>query len=986
MPGRFLTDVERDQLSQFPEDIPDEDIIKFFTLSASDRNIIPIHSSVVNRLGVSVQLCLLRYLGFIPSNFGLLPIPVIDFVSSQLEINSALLNEYGTRLKTKRDHLNRVIDYLGFKKYSLEHKDKLLKWLIAKAMEHDKPSLLLLWLIEKLLQDKIVRPGITTLEELVSLARNNVTNEIFKLLSPQLTQGMKEFLDSILIVDDEKQTSILAWLKKKADSNTPDNILLAVEKIEYLENNNIHSVDLKMLNQNKVKFLSQLGKRASIQALSNLKEVRRYPILISYLCQSYIEIVDELIDLFDGCLTKACDGAKRELDNFKKMNAKVLNQKVKLFQILGTAVLDDKIKDISLRTEIYKRIPKEKLQEAIGECESITRPDDDNYFDFLNDRYNYIRRFSPAVIKTISFCSTPSHNHIINGVEQIKSLNDENKRKIPEDAPLDFVSKKWRKYVVDKEGNIDRHYYELSLLLELQKNIKAGNVHVSNSRRYADPETYLTPLHKWKTLEYQVCQEIKLPLDGKIRLEQRIKEAETGFKRVNKMLNQKGSVRIEEDQLIVSPLGTVEKSQSLVGLEKLIDERLPQIELADLLIEVDSWTNYSSCFEHISPTQSRSPDLLKHLYATIMAHGWNLGFTRMAQIASMSSNKLSWTSNWYIREETLKKAIDLLVNYQYHLPLSSFWGDGTFSSSDGQAFTTSGKIRNANYLSRSFGVEKGLFFYSWTADLYAQFGSSVKPPLIRDSTYVLDGLLDNETELNILEHTTDTAGYTYLVFGLFDLLGIKFSPRIKDLKDQSLFCVNDMNYKNLESRIKGKIDTDLILEHWDELKRIAGSLKMGFVPASLYISKLQSYPKKNIIARALQEYGKLNKTIFILNYLGDERFRRRINAQLNKGEAVNGLRQFLSLANERIIRKKQLEEQTNHASCLTLMTNAVITWNTVYISAIIEKLIAEGYEVKKEDIPHISPARYEHVNPYGKLLFDVEKELNRKELRPFRQV
>lgn len=110
-----------------------------------------------------------------------------------------------------------------------------------------------------------------------------------------------------------------------------------------------------------------------------------------------------------------------------------------------------------------------------------------------------------------------------------------------------------------------------------------------------------------------------------------------------------------------------------------------------------------------------------------------------------------------------------------------------------------------------------------------------------------------------------------------------------------------------------------------------------------------------------------------------------IQTQLNKGEAINGLRQFLSLSNERIIRKKQLEEQINQASCLTLITNAVVVWNTVYMTAAIEQLIKEGYQINEEDIEHISPARYEHINPYGKLLFDIEKELNRKELRPLRK-
>ena len=143
----------------------------------------------------------------------------------------------------------------------------------------------------------------------------------------------------------------------------------------------------------------------------------------------------------------------------------------------------------------------------------------------------------------------------------------------------------------------------------------------------------------------------------------------------------------------------------------------------------------------------------------------------------------------------------------------------------------------------------------------------------------------------LLEHTTDTAGYTDLIFALFDLLGMQFSPRIRDLGDQRLHRLEcDSACPHLDHLLKGKIKRDLIVQRWDDLLRVAGSLKMGWVTASLLIGKLQSYPRQNTLAQALQEYGKLVKTIFVLRYFEDEGYRKRINAQLNKGEALHALR------------------------------------------------------------------------------------------------
>ena len=251
---------------------------------------------------------------------------------------------------------------------------------------------------------------------------------------------------------------------------------------------------------------------------------------------------------------------------------------------------------------------------------------------------------------------------------------------------------------------------------------------------------------------------------------------------------------------------------------------------------------------------------------------------------------------------------------------------------------------------------------------------------------LLDEILDNQTELEILEHTTDTAGYTEIVFALFDLLGLRFSPRIKYLPDQSLYRLNrQVKYQNLEPLLKGTINTKLILAHYDDLLRLAGSLKLGWVTASLIISKLQAHPRQNSLTRALVEYGRLIKTRFVFQYILSENVRKEINLQLNKGEAMHALRRFIFFANEGKIRKSQDDVQTNQAGSLNLMTNAVVTWNTVYMQQAIKQLKAEGYEINEDDLKHLSPARHEHINPYGKYEFNVEEELNRKSLRPLRK-
>ncbi len=250
---------------------------------------------------------------------------------------------------------------------------------------------------------------------------------------------------------------------------------------------------------------------------------------------------------------------------------------------------------------------------------------------------------------------------------------------------------------------------------------------------------------------------------------------------------------------------------------------------------------------------------------------------------------------------------------------------------------------------------------------------------------MLDAILDNETDLEIVEHTTDTAGYTDVVFALFDLLGLQFAPRIADLGEHRLFRIGTLQgLLHLAPLLRGSIQRELIVERWDDLLRVASSLKLGWVTASLLISRLQASPRQNALTRVLQEYGRVVRTLFVLRYLESEVYRRRINAQLNKGESLHALRRFLFFGDRGQIRRRHLDEQTNQASCLALVTNAVIAWNTVYIAAVLEQLRAEGLGGSDETVAHLSPAVCAHINPYGRYRFDVELNADSRALRPLR--
>lgn len=990
MPTSFLNPAQQQQFSQFPEEIAPADLIAYFTLTELDLAEISKQRLAPNRLGFAILLCTMQYLGFEPEDLSTIPAGVRSYVAGQLDLEVEAFDRYGHRSQTRTDHRKAVFDYLNYRKLSQEDQDELLNWLVERALEHDKPLLLFRMACERLHYNRIIRPGLTVVERLVARARVEAYAESFRQLTTLLTSERKHLLDELLISDADNGQTQLFWLKEHAKANNGQALLGLLAKYQQLKTWKVDEWDLSILNPNRQKFLARLGRKSSNQALQRLSPERRYPIMVAFLRQSLIDITDEILDIFDVCMARAHGRAKKSLKQYHQDVAEATQAQLRLFHEIGSLVLDPTVEDESLRREIYRRVPPEALHTALGEAHSIMRPEGHAHFDFLDNQYSTLRRFTPALLGAMPFSSNVESDSLIEAIDILRDLNTHRHRKLPEGVSTEFIPERWQAFALPG-GQPERHGYELCALTQLRERLRSGDVYVPISRRYGSPETYLMTKENWAAHREEVCQQLGLTADGRSRLEKRTTELKELLPRLDRMLDRSDGIRIEEGELIVPGFEADPRPQRVLDLDNRLSKMLPQIELTDLLIEVDTWTQFSSQLTHSAGTPSRIPDLQTLLYAAILAQGSNMGLTEMARSAvlptgdSISYDRLAWTNAWYLRQETLEWATDTLVNFQYQQTLAHRWGGGILSSSDGQRFPARDNVRNAQALPRYFGYGKGITFYTWTSDQYSQYGTKVISSTLRDATYVLDEILNNETELTIVEHTTDTHGYTDLVFGLFDLLGLQFSPRIRDLGSKTLYKLigDPETYRNLDVRLTGRIKLDRIKAHWDELLLVAGSLKLGYVTASLLISKLQAYPQRNRLTKLLQEYGRLNKTIFILRYLEDEALQRRIEAQLNKGERLHQLRKFLFFGREGSIRHKQLDAQTDQAQCLNLITNAVIVWNTVYMQAAVDQLRKKGFDVCDEDLMMLSPTRFEHISRYGTYHFNVEDSPER--LRPLRQ-
>jgi len=990
MPVGFLTQADKDRFNRFPETIPHEDLVAFFLLTKPDLARVQQCREEHTRLGFALQLCALRFLGFVPDDLGSTPTAVVEFVAEQLQVSPGSLFPYGQRPATRTAHFQQILGYLGFRKPTADNLQQLSQWLLARALEHDRPTVLLQWACDYMLRKKWVRPGISRLEQWVSRARNQAQEETYCVLMPLLPPSRQAWLDALLETDADKQRTSLVWLRAPATAANAQQILITLEKIEFLQQNGVANWNVSAVNPNRLKKLAQIGSKSTNQYLQRASKKRRYPILVAFLKQTLITLIDEAVEMFDECLWDSYTNAKKDLEAYQKRVTKSVNEKLRRFCDLGEVLLDETITDEAVRSAVFKQVPAASLRLLLDETAQLIRPSNDDYVDFFANHYSYLRRFIPQFLKRLDFRANSAGQSALKAIDLLRQLDATKLRQpIPPEAPLDFVLSSWQAYVFDEEGKIIRRYYELCALWVLRQGLRCGDIWVENSRRYADPETYLIPRKLWPEKRQEVCELTHTPADGAQRIAEREGELEHLLEAADQQLSKPNSaLRLEKKQLVLTPFEAEGRPASADLLADMIAERMPRIDITDLLTEVDTWVHFSEHFKHAIGNDVRDPDFLLHLYACLLAQAGNFGLSQMAQNTGIAHHQLLWCNTWYIRETTLRGAYSAMVDFHHALPLSKSWGSGTLSSSDGQRFPVSGKARIAKPLQRYYAHREGVTFYTWSSDQLSQYGTKVASTTIRDSTYVLDEVLDNETELSIVEHTTDTAGFTDLIFALFDLLDIRFSPRIRDIGSLQLYRTDAIDltpFVRIRDQVGGFVDRQHVIDGWDDILRVAGSLKLGWVTASLFVQKLQSYPQQNELTRTLQEYGRLVRTLHILRWYNDEDQRRRIQRQLNKGEALHSLRAAISVANRGILRKKDAEGLTQQAGCLNLVTNAVVIWNTVYMAAVIEQLKKEGYPVRDSDMAYIWPTRYRHVNFHGQFRFDVEGARQRKGLRELRK-
>ncbi len=517
--------------------------------------------------------------------------------------------------------------------------------------------------------------------------------------------------------------------------------------------------------------------------------------------------------------------------------------------------------------------------------------------------------------------------------------------------------------------------FELCVFERIAEELSTGDLFIPYSETFDD---YREQMITWEEYEAQLpayCEEVGL-VDGDVEFARTLKDAmEASCHKADSQFPEDELVRIENGNLVIGKRKPDQPSPEIEEIGALLRDRLEKINVLDVIINVEKWLNLNKQFGPLSGFESRISDPVLRFVLTVFCYGTNIGPTETVRsVQGVSRKQVAWLNLKRTTEARLDKAIAKINNAYKKYRLIECWGSGNSVSADGKLWD----LYEDNLLSEyhiRYGSYGGIAYYH-VSDTYIALFSRFIPCGVYEAIYILDGLLNDESDFNPDTVHGDTQAQSTPVFGLALLLGIKLMPRIRNIKDLNFYKSDrTMVLKHIQSLFKEPIKWELIEKHYADMMRTAMSVKAGKITASTILRRFGTKNRKNKLYFAFRELGRVVRTMFLLEYITDVDLRKTIQAATCKSEEFNEFARWLFFANGGKIPANLKHEQSKIVKYNHLLANFAILYNVNAMTEVFNQLKSEGHNITREHMAAFSPYHTEHLGRLGSFEVDLTKQV-----------
>ncbi|MGP5220776.1 MULTISPECIES: Tn3 family transposase [Micrococcaceae] len=1003
MPVDFLSDEQAARFGRFSGDPLQTDLERFFYLDDADRELIAKRRGDHNRLGFAVQVGTVRFLGSFLTDPLDVPWTVVDYLAAQLGISDpSAVKRYTVRVETANTHAREIRTAYGYRECIGAVPGELAEFVYSRAWTHGEgPTVLFEHATAWLRRERVLLPGVTTLVRVVQSSREAAQGRMHSMLAAaaqQVDAGLPATLLGLLKKDHGQQVSRLEALRAGPTRVSGPELEKALHRVEAVRTLGAGAVDMSEVPAARVRELARYGLGAKAQSLRRLAEPRRSATLVATVAALEAAAVDDALDLFDLLMTTKVLGPSRraaaaerlakmpELEQASSILARVGQT---LLRVLGES--GEQVDVVAAWAALEQVAARDRIADAVAKVGELV-PDQRGAAGAMREqmarRFRTVAPFLRLLSTTIPWGAIPVGQQVLDALSGLDGLRGR-RRVRREEVDEALVPPAWHGVVFEAAGEseVNRDAWVVCVLEQLRASLRRRDVFALTSTRWSDPRAQLLTGSAWDTAREQALRSLSLEGPVSEHLAGKVEVLDAAWRGLSDSIGQAGpeaSLRLVEDgngrvKLSVTPLDALVIPESLTNLRAQVAGMLPRVDLPEILLEVHSWTGFLHSYTHASGAGARMGDLPLSVAAVLTAQACNVGLTPVVAEGhpALTRDRLGHVEANYVRAETHTLANGRLIEAQSGVPIIASWGGGLLASVDGLRFVVPVRTINAAPNPKYFGRGRGLTWFNAVNDQVSGIGAVVVPGTARDSLYVLDTMLNLDGGPKPEMVASDTASYSDMVFGIFTLLGYKFSPRIADLSDQRLWRAtapgqDPGDYGVLNDIARHKIRLDKISAHWDDMTRVAASLATGTVRAYDVLRTLtRDNGSPSPLGSAILEYGRMAKTLHLLALVdpSDETYRRAINTQLTVQESRHRLARAIFHGRRGQVYQRYREGQEDQLGALGLVLNAVVLWNTRYTDAAIAALREAGAEISENDIARLSPLGNQHINTLGRYAF-----------------
>ncbi|UFN51577.1 Tn3 family transposase (plasmid) [Roseomonas sp. OT10] len=960
---QLLTDAERQTLLGIPTD-PD-DLARHFTLSRPDQELVAGRRGDPSRLGYAVQLALLRHPGTTLANLGQSVDPLMTWLARQLEIPAAAFADYARRPQTMTDHARQLAAMLGLRPATAADLPFMVEAATEAARGTEAGAPIVAAIIAALRGARIILPAAAVIERAAIAGRARARRLATIGMLAGVPDAQMAELERLLVPDPAVGMAPFVWLKALPAAPKADHVRALLDRLHRVRGLGLRDEAAAAVHEARRRQFVREGQAADAHQLARYTARRRRAILVATLLDLEIRLTDAVLDMADRLIGSLFARARNTARRHYAASAGEVGRLMRLFHGTINALAAARENGLDAFEAVDESVGWTKLLHVRGEVAALADLADEDPLLRAAGRWRTLRKFAPDLITALEFRAARADEPVLAALRLLADLDRTGRREIPPNAPMPF-RKAWR-HLVATGAAPDRRLYETAVLATLRDRLRSGDVWVERSSGYRRFDSYLLPTeavpNAAATLGLPATADEWLATRG-ADLDRRLRHFARRLKR-----GDLEGVEFRDGRLHVTPVRAATPPEAMT-LARAIEALMPAARITEVLHDVARATGFATAFTNLRTGECCADE--SALLAAVLADATNLGLGRMAAASQgITRDRLIWTADAYIRPETYRAALARIIDAHHALPIAAAWGNGATSSSDRQFFRSARRGDATGEINARYGADPGLGFYTHVSDQHGPYSTCIMSATSHEAPYVLDGLLHHGTALRIGTHYVDTGGASDHVFILCAMLGIRFCPRLRDFADRRLATLAPTStYKELAPLLGRRVKAEVIRGHWDEVLRLVASLRAGTVLPSAMLRKLAAYRRQNQLDLALQELGRVERTLFMLDWLESPSLRQRCQAGLNKSEQRHALAQAVFTFKQGRVADRNHEAQPYRASGLNLVIAAIVYWNSTYIADAVAHLRAQGQAVPDELLAHTSPLTWEHIGFSGDFLWD----------------